>query len=219
MINLIFSFLSGYIISLSGAIAPSNMSATAMQITMEKSPKAGYLFGLGSALVEMIYIRLYFIGFDAFIRENKIFLLLQWIMLVIFFIIGLILFRNSYKPRTRKQKKRKDFSTYTLTKAFMLGVLLKAINPLQFIFWTFWSSYLISNGWLKPDPANYNAFCLGLGVATFTGFALYVKLGNYLETKSIFSKQIFSRIIAMFLCLTSVAWAIKLIVKPEGLII
>ncbi len=145
-------------------------------------------------------------------------MILQWVMIFIFFGIGLFLFIKSYSKK-KYQRKRKNYSTYTPIKAFLLGSALKAINPLQFVFWTFWSTYLIANDWLQPKPMHYNVFCLGLGLATFGGFILYVFLGNYLQSKSFFSKIIFHRIIAMFLSITSVAWAIKLLIKPDGLFI
>jgi uncharacterized membrane protein YjjP (DUF1212 family) len=65
---------------------------------------------------------------------------------------------------------------------------------------------------------HYNVFCAGIGIATFCGFLLYVYLGNYLESRSFFNKRIFRRVIAVFLSLTSIAWALKLLVKPEGLV-
>jgi threonine/homoserine/homoserine lactone efflux protein len=219
MPGLIISFFSGFIISLSGAIAPSNMSAVAMELTIDKSKRAGLWFALGSAIVEIIYIRLYFLGFDAFVKKNDLFLILQWIMIVLFFVIGISLFIKTYNEHRTRKRKKHDFSTYTGARAFFYGILLKAINPLQFVFWTFWSTYLVSNNWLQPHPMHYNLFCIGLGVATFVGTALYVFLGTYLETKSFFSKKIFRRVIAVFLSVTSVVWAIKLIVNPEGLII
>jgi threonine/homoserine/homoserine lactone efflux protein len=214
--SLIVSFFSGYIISLSGSLAPSNMSATAMGLTIDKNKKAGLLFGLGSSLVEIIYIRLYFLGFDTFIRKTHLFLILQWVMIVLFLVLGIIMFIRTYKRKDGKKRQKKDFSHYSYAKSFFMGIVLKAINPLQFIFWTFWSAYLIANDWLQPTSTHYNLFCIGLGAATFTGFLLYVYLGSYLETKSFFSKTIFRRVIAVFLSLTSVAWALKLLIKPEG---
>lgn len=190
-----------------------------MNLSMDRSKRAGLWFALGSAIVEIIYIRLYFLGFDAFVKKNDLFFILQWIMIVLFFVIGISLFIKTYKEHHPNKKPKRDFSTYTGARAFFFGVLLKAINPLQFVFWTFWSTYLVSNNWLKADPMHYNLFCIGLGLATFVGTALYVFLGTYLETKSFFSKKIFRRVIAVFLSLTSVAWAIKLLVKPEGMII
>ena len=219
MPGIIISFLSGFIISLSGAIAPSNMSAVAMELTIDKSRRAGLWFALGSSLVEIVYIRLYFLGFDAFVKKNDLFLILQWIMIVLFLAIGISLFIKTYNEHRITKRKKRDFSTYTGARAFLYGVVLKAINPLQFVFWTFWSTYLVSNNWLQPHPMHYNLFCLGLGLATFVGTVSYVFLGTYLETKSFFSKKIFRRVIAVFLSLTSVVWAIKLLVNPEGLII
>ena len=219
MEGLIISFFSGFIISLSGAIAPSSMCAVAMELTIDKSKKAGLAFGLGSAIVEVIYIRLYFLGFASFVKQNELFLILQWIMIVLFLAIGIHLFVRSYRVQLITKRKKRDYSTYTAAQAFFLGVILKAINPLQFIFWAFWSAYLITNNWLKPTNMHYNVFCVGIGIATFCGFLLYVYLGNYLESKSFFSKKIFHRVIAVFLSLTSIAWAIELLVNQEGLII
>lgn len=219
MQGLIISFLSGFIISLSGSISPSNMSAAAMEITIDKNKTAGLMFGLGSALVEIIYIRLYFLGFDVFIKKSTLFVVLQWVMIVLFLGIGILIFARTYSKKPKHQRQRKNYSSYSPLKALLMGVGLKAINPLQFVFWTFWSSYLIANNWLEPKPAHYNAFCLGLGVATFAGFVLYVFLGDYLEKKSFFSKKIFGRIIGVFLALSSVAWAIKLLIKPEGFVL
>lgn len=214
--SLIISFLSGYLISLSGSLAPSNTSAVAMGLTIDKNKKAGLLFGLGSSIVEVIYIRLYFLGFDTLIKKANLFLILQWIMIVLFLAIGIVMFIRTYKRSGGRERKKRDFSNYSYAKAFFMGLMLKAINPLQFVFWTFWSSYLITNNWLQPESFHYWVFCIGLGLATFTGFVLYVFLGTYLETKSFFSKNIFKRIIAIFLTLTSVAWALKLLIKPDG---
>ena len=219
MPSLFLSFLSGFTISFSGSLPPSNMSAVAMELTMEKSKKAGLWFGAGSAIVEMLYVRLYFMGFDAFIKKSVVFLVLQWIMIVLFFTLGLILFIKTYRRNQEKPKRKKNYAIYTATKSMFLGAALKAINPFQFVYWAFWSTYLIANNWLKPTQLHYNGFCLGIGIATFTGSALYVFLGEYLESRSFFNKLIFHRGIAIFLSITSVAWAIKLLIKPEGLLL
>jgi threonine/homoserine/homoserine lactone efflux protein len=217
MQSLIISFLSGYFISLSGSIAPSNMSATTMALTVEKNKRAGLLFGLGSAIVEAVYIRLYFHGFDMFLKQGTLFLILQWVMLVIFLVIGLVMFiRHGKKQLAKNPAPKKDYSNYSLTKAFLMGVMIKALNPLQFVFWTFWSSYLISNNWLEATNAHYNFFCVALGLGTYSGFVLYVFLGRYLASRSFFSKNIFRRMVGGFLCLTSIAWAIKLVFSPVG---
>lgn len=217
MQDLIISFLAGFIISLGGSLSPSTMSAAALEITIARNKLAGLMFGLGSAVVEIIYIRLYFLGFDEFIRNRTLFLILEWVLLSIFMLIGIYLFVRTYSHATPRRRKKKGYSEYKPIKAFMLGAGLKAINPLQFIFWTFWSSFLITNDWLQPRPAHYNAFCIGLGLATFLAFVLYVTLGDWLHNKSFFSKNIFRRIIAIFLILTSISWAIKLIINPEGM--
>src|SRR3979411_1547040 len=125
MESLIISFFSGFIISMSGAISPSSMSAVAMGLTIDKSKKCGVAFGLASAIVEAVYIRLYFLGFDAFVRKNELFLILQWIMIVLFFAIGIHLFVRTYREHLIIKRKKRDYSTYTAAQAFFLGIILK----------------------------------------------------------------------------------------------
>lgn len=212
MASLLLAFTTAFIISLAGSLSPSGMSATALGLTIDRNKKAGLLFGLGSAIIEMIYIRLYFFGLATFLQESDFFYILQWIMLIAFFIIGALMFVRSYQPQMEtKKKQRKDFSEYSYTRAFLLGFALKAFSPMQFVFWTFWSTYLISNNWLQTTSLHYTVFCIGLGAGTFGAFAAYVFLGAWLEERSVLRKQVLMRIIAIFIGLSSAAWAIRLL--------
>ena len=210
MTGFIISFLSGFVVSFIGSIVPGSMSATVIEITIKKNRKAGLLFGLGASLVEMIYIRLYFFGFDYFVRQKELFNILQWIMVCFFFVFGIYTFIRSYRKKSAS-KKRKSREPRGPWNAFLLGVILKGLSPTQFVFWTLWSSYLITNKFLKPNPTGYTFFCIGLGLATFAAYVLYVYLGEWMETKSIFKKGKLDRIVGAFLVITSILWVAKLI--------
>ena len=210
MSSLIITFLSGFVVSLLGTIVPSGMSGTAMEISIKNGKTAGLLFGLGSAIVEIIYIRLYFLGFDFFIREKRLFIILQWIMLLLFFGAGVYFFIQSFNKKKTPKKKRKHEAKNRIH-AFVLGVTIKAMSPGQFAFWIFWTTYLLANNWLHRDPMQYNVFCVGLGLATFVGTGLYVYLGEYLEKKSFFSRGKLDRFVGIAICATSVLWAVKLL--------
>ena len=192
-----------------GSLAPSSMGAMAIELTINKGKSAGLLFGVGSALVEMIYIRLFFLGFDFFIRKKGLFVILQWTMLCLFFAGGIYIIIRALKPHkvSERKKRRRDYGGI---KALLLGAALKAMGPTQFVFWTVWSTYLIANHLLQPIPLHYSVFCVGLGIGTFGGFVLYVFLGKWLSTRSFFNKGRFELIVGIFLCLSSLFWASKL---------
>src|SRR6185295_1312204 len=114
MISLLISFLSGMIVSFMGSLAPSSMGAIAIELTINKGKSAGLLFGVGSAIVEMVYIRLFFLGFDFFIRKKGLFHILQWTMLCLFFVGGIYIIIRALKPHkaSERKKRRRDYGGF-----------------------------------------------------------------------------------------------------------
>ena len=210
MLPFIISFFSGYVTSFVGTIIPGGLNATAMEITVSKGRTAGLLFGAGAALIEIIYIRLTLLGIAFFVKQQKLFDILQWIVAGLFFAAGVYIFISSFR-KGKKKNKRKPVKGNGYLHAFLLGLTLKAINPAQFGFWIFWSTYLISNNLLKAESTHYTLFCLGLGSATFTGYALYVFFGEWLQTRSFFTKKRFDRVLGIVLCLVSLFWAARML--------
>lgn len=210
MLSFIVSFFSGYVTSLVGTIIPGSMNAIAMELAVAKNKRSGLLFGLGGALVEMVYARLSLLGVAFFLKEKRLFDILQWILVTLFFAAGVYVFLRSYKKgRTRKSVKKPGSKGGM--QAFLLGVGLKAIIPAQVAFWIFWSTYLIANNLLKPQQVHYTVFCVGLGAATFTGYALYVYFGKWIESRPFFNQKIFNRIVGAFLCLSALFWVARLV--------
>ena len=193
MLTFIISFFSGYVTSLVGTLIPGGLNATAMEITVSKGKKAGLLFGLGAALVEIIYIRLTLLGIAFFVKQSSS--LISWNgWWPLYFLQRASIFLFVHLARPKRKKVPKARSGNHNTHAFLLGMALKAVNPAQFGFWIFWSTYLISQNLLKPESIHYTLFVLGLGSATFTGYALYVFFGEYIQTKSFFhAKEIWPR--------------------------
>jgi threonine/homoserine/homoserine lactone efflux protein len=210
MLPFIISFFSGYVTSLVGTLIPGALNTTAMEITLTKGKKAGLLFGLGAAVVEIIYIRLTLFGIAFFVKQKLLFDILEWLVAILFFAAGVYMFIHSYS-KTKKKKIPKAPPGTGQRHAFLLGMALKAVNPAQFGFWIFWSTYLISQHLLKPGPIHYTLFVLGLGSATFTGYALYVYFGEYIKTKSFFTQKRFDRVVGIFLCLTSIFWVVRML--------
>jgi len=211
MLSFLISFLSGYVTSLIGTLIPGGLNATAMEITVSKGKAAGLLFGLGAALVEIIYIRLTLLGIAFFVKQKLLFDILEWVMATLFFAAGVYIFARSYGKDKKKEAKPKTPHRNSKTHAFLLGMALKAVNPAQFGFWIFWSTYLISQNLLKPESVHYTLFVLGLGSATFTGYAMYVFFGEYIQTKSFFTQKRFDRVVGIFLCFASILWVLRML--------
>jgi threonine/homoserine/homoserine lactone efflux protein len=210
MLSFLISFFSGYVTSLVGTIIPGSMNAVAMELAVAKNKKSGLLFSLGGALVEMVYARLALLGVHFFLKEEKLFTILQWILISLFFAAGVYLFIRSFKKGKARKMIKKPGSKAGM-QAFLLGIGLKAIIPAQVAFWIFWSTWLIANNLLKPSQDHYTVFCIGLGMATFTGYALYVFFGNYIESRPFFNQKIFNRIVGIFLCLSALFWVARLV--------
>lgn len=102
----LLSFASGFVVSFLGSIVPGSMSATVIELTVKKNKRAGLLFGLGASLVEMIYIRLYFLGFDFFVRQKQLFTILQWVTLLLFFVLGIYTFIQSFNKKESPKKEK-----------------------------------------------------------------------------------------------------------------
>ena len=186
------------------------MNAVAMELAVAKNKKSGLLFGLGGAIVEMVYARLTLLGIHFFLKEEKLFTILQWILVSLFFAAGVYLFIRSFKAGKARKLVRKPGSKGGM-QAFLLGIGLKAIIPAQVAFWIFWSTWLIANNLLKPSQDHYTVFCIGLGMATFTGYALYVFFGKWIESRPFFNQKIFNRIVGVFLCLSALFWVARLV--------
>src|SRR5688572_7425476 len=120
MLSFIISFFSGFVTSLAGTLIPGNLNATAMEITMSRGKTAGILFGAGSAIIEIIYIRLTLMGIGFFIRQKNLFDILQWVVAGLFFLAGVYVFIKSFHKK-KGEKKRKRRQAANLVQAFFLG--------------------------------------------------------------------------------------------------
>lgn len=167
---------SALLISLSGSIPLGNLNMSVMHLAGNRGVRPALHFCHGAVLVEMIYLRIS-LAFVAWIAGNQqIFYWIQWLSLVLFlvFALGNIIAAG-------KAKKSRLVSLLHTANPFKTGLLLSALNPMQFPFWAGWSIYLNHSGVLPDTAYGHNLFTLFAGVGTYIALMLFLFSGARLS--------------------------------------
>lgn len=171
--------LVGLLISFLGQLPFSNMNLTATQMSVQEGFKNAWQFGLGIALVEVIYLRFSLTGMSWVIQHALFFTILGWLTIVLFFTLGVISLMASRKQAGDK----KSILLNNKVNRFLLGMSISAINPLQIPFWFTWGISLVKGNVLHPNNTDYNLFTIGAGLGTLTGISVYIYGGRWAITK------------------------------------
>ena len=132
-----------------------------------------------SLLAVRISSRLTLSGVDWIMQHKLLFMILGWLTVFVFLILGAISFITAFK----QQKEKKALLLENEFNRFLLGLSMSALNPAQIPFWFIWSTYLLDNGALGSDTVSFNVFTFGCGAGTIAGLALYMYGGNWLITR------------------------------------
>jgi threonine/homoserine/homoserine lactone efflux protein len=120
-------------------------------------------------------VRLVLWGHAKIHLNNKIFKFIMPIsaLFLIYLTISSFL---SYTPRVNSDLS--SFSIPLIKSSFVLGLLLSALNPLQFPFWMGWNTYLLDRKILNNNFNSYFFYMFGIGLGTLTGLMLFIFLGT-----------------------------------------
>lgn len=177
--NSIIIFLEGWLVSFLGQLPLGTMSITSTQIAVQENFRNAWKYSFGVAIVEIIYLRLTLSGVDWILQHKLLFIILGWITVVLFLVLGFISFVTAFK----QQSEKKAVLLENNLSRFFLGLSMSALNPAQIPFWFIWSSYLINDGSLPTDVSSFNLFTIGCGTGTIAGLALYMYGGNWIIKK------------------------------------
>ncbi|MBG9376642.1 LysE family transporter [Panacibacter sp. DH6] len=172
-------FWVGWLVSFLGQLPLGTMSITSTQIAVQENFKNAWLYAIGVAIVEIIYLRLTLYGVNWIIQHKLLFEVLGWLTVAVFLVLGVISFISARKQHAEK----KALLLNNKLNRFFLGLSMSALNPAQVPFWFIWSSYLIDNKVLSTNFTEFNIFTAGCGTGTISGLALYMYGGNWLITK------------------------------------
>ncbi len=178
-IHIIFLLSLGWLVSFLGQLPLGTMSITSTQIAVQENFRNAWKYAWGVALIEILYLRLTLSGVHWIMANAIFFLILGWLTVVVFLVLGMY----SFVVARRQVTDKKAFLLENKVDRFLLGMSMSALNPAQVPFWFIWSSYLMQLNVLQQTPMEFNLFTLGCGMGTVSGLALYMYGGNWLITK------------------------------------
>ena len=200
----------GWLVSFLGQLPLGNTSITATQIGVEENVKNAWLFSIGVALVEIIYLRIALSGMNWVVEHETFFLVLNWISIALFLGLGIA----TIIAANKKQEQKKAILLNNKLNRFVLGVSMSAVNPIQVPFWFTWSIALIKSGGLQTNNISYNAFTIGAGIGTITGLAVYIYAGKWLIKKLNAGQSGVSKFMGGVFILTALIQLYKVVIAP-----
>jgi threonine/homoserine/homoserine lactone efflux protein len=208
--EIVILLFTAMLISFLGQLPFGNMNMTATQLSVQESFKKAWMYGIGIAIVEIIYLRLALTGMDWVIQHKMIFKILGWITVGVFLILGIL----SFVLATKQSAEKKGLLLNNNMNRFWLGVSISAINPAQIPFWFIWATYLVDNGVLKSGFAQYNIFTAGAGLGTLAGLGVYIHGGNWAITKMKTSNKTLNIVMGIIFIATALIQLYKMIYDP-----
>ncbi len=172
-------FFSPLLISLMGSLPFGNVNLTATQLAVQENYKSAWLYSIGIAIVEIIYLRITLTAMNWVIQHQTIFTVMGWLTVALFLFLGIMGFVAAKKQAPDK----KGFLLNNNMNRFLLGVSISAVNPAQFPFWFMWSTTFIKQGVLHTSNWHYNNFTLGAGIGTIIAMAIYIYAGKWVIQK------------------------------------
>lgn len=199
MYELIRVFFTGLVISLLGALPLGTLNITAMQIAVQENNRNAIQYSIGVALVEILYVRVSLKGMNWVMENQRIFNILEWCTVVLFIVLAVASFLTARKSRDQKNILLKNNMN-----RFFLGLSMSAINPVQIPFWFIWSTYLLSNQFLKSTAWYFNIYTVGIGAGTLAALALFIFAGKWVVNKLNASHRVINIVVGIIFLVSAV---------------
>ena len=210
MFDLVRVFFTGLLISLLGALPLGSLNITAMQISVQENHRNAVKYALGVALVEILYVRLSLKGMNCVMENHRIFHIMEWCTVFLFLILAV----SSFITARKKEEGQKNIILKSNINRFFLGVTMSALNPVQIPFWFIWSTYLLSNNFLKGTALQFNIYTTGIGVGTLVGLAIFIFAGKWIVKKLNASHRAINLVVACIFFISAVVQFYRVIYKP-----
>jgi threonine/homoserine/homoserine lactone efflux protein len=210
MSDLIRIFVTGLMISLLGTLPLGTLNITAMQLSVQENTKNAIRFALGVALVEIFYVRISLKGINWIMENQIIFQILEWCTVFLFLFLAI----SSFITSRKKGNDQKNVILKSRVNRFLLGLSMSALNPVQIPFWFIWSTYLLSNEFLKPTATDFNLYIFGIGCGTLIAFGIFIYAGKWIVKKLNASHRIINLIVAIIFLISAGIQLYRVIYKP-----
>jgi len=182
------TFFIGVIANAIGYIPPGNINLTVVQLTINRGMKQAMMFIIAFSSVEFFFT--YFIMHAAkwLSSEVRLDTIIDWIMVVLFGVLGTITWINRKKPPE---------TNYSDRESIRYGILLGFLNPMQVPFWMITGTYLITHQWIEDGKLALVIFSIGAAGGAFLGLYLYAYFAKYIQSKFALSTRLVNTSIAV----------------------
>ena len=207
---MVYILFMGFLVSFLGQLPLGNMSFTSTQISIQEGIRSAWTFATGAAIIEMLYLRVALTSMDWVVQHRALFLILGWITVLMFFVLGTMAFISA----TKQDAGKKALLLNNTFNRFVLGVTMSALNPIQIPFWFLWTSTLVQAKVLPVHSLPFNLFTAGAGAGTLAGFALYIHGGYWLVTKMKASNKTLNKVMGAVFMITALIQLYRMLYNP-----
>ncbi|HEY8928267.1 MAG TPA: LysE family transporter [Mucilaginibacter sp.] len=182
------TFFIGVIANAIGYIPPGNINLTVVQLTINRGMKQAMMFIIAFSSVEFFFT--YFIMHAAkwLSSEVRLDTIIDWIMVVLFGVLGTITWIHRKKPPE---------TNYSDRESIRYGILLGFLNPMQVPFWMITGTYLITHQWIEDGKLALVIFSIGAAGGAFLGLYMYAHFARYIQSKFALSTRLVNTSIAV----------------------
>lgn len=221
MVKLLRIFFAGLAIAFVGMLPLGTQNLAAMQIAITDGVQPALLFALGILVPDIFYVLATLLAMQWIQRQKSLFLILEWVTLVIVTALAIANFYAALHPAVHKNV----LLSNGLPK-FLLGLLMNSINPLQIPFWFGWSTVLFTKKILEPRWNQYLLYTAGVSIGTFSGTAVFIFGGRFVADKISHNQTLLYVAVGVVFTVTALlqVWKIKKrkdpvhqLEHPEGL--
>ncbi len=178
--NLLISFLSGFVCAFVGITPPGLLNMTAAKVSMKEGKRSAFWFIFGAGII--IFIQVYLAVFFARIINNNtdILLLFREVGFAVFGLLSLYFLWFAKKAKINKPKMNKQ----NRKNRFFMGMLLSSVNLMPIPYYAFITITLSSYSYFWFDNSSVFAFVSGAVLGTLLVFYGYVTFFQKIESKT-----------------------------------
>ena len=175
------TFFIGLIANFIGYIPPGNINLALVQITINKGIKSALQFIIAFSCVEFFFTYFIMNAADWLSQQVNLNTIIDWVMMVLFGVMGAITWIHRKKPPESKKNSEHDSIKY--------GILLGFLNPVQVPFWMITGTYLITHQWIETGRLALVIFSIGSAAGAFLCLFIYAKSASYVQNKLALSNR------------------------------
>lgn len=206
MYELFQMVLLGFVIGLSGALAPGPTLVATINASIAGDWTTGLKVSLGHAIVELFLVILIFLGLATVaLPYTEVIAGIGGIALVVF---GILTIKGSRKATMRTSEEQ------TIANPYMAGLVTSAANPYFWIWWLSIGSAMVIAG-LEGGLVLAGAFMVGHWTADIAWYT-FVSTGVS-KGKTLFSDTVYQKIMGLcgiFLIIFGVYYLSRLVLSP-----